>query len=145
MNPTRQHTLTKQDLEVIRSFVLPIQMNVPLADNPKAVTVVLLMLTTGMIEHTHFGTPEPTKDLAFESDESGYGLALFQQINELQGVEAAAITYLRYLRTGRHDIELNHPALTKDAKSEVLGKAPKSWSFETLLRKFGSFLDRCLS
>lgn len=144
MNPSRQHTLSEQDYEVIRSFILPIQQNIPLADNPKQVTVVLLMLTCGMIEHTHFGTNEPTQDFTFDSDDSGYGLNLFQSVSEVQGVEAAALAYLRYLRTGRTDIVLDHEALTRHGKDEIIEKAPSKWRPESMLLRFSRWLTRIL-
>jgi hypothetical protein len=99
MNPTRQHTLTKQDHAVIRSFILPIQLNIPMADNPKAVTTVLLMLACGMAEHVHFNTPLP-QDATFESDDLGYGMELFQSIAKQGDIRAAAAAYLHYLTTG---------------------------------------------
>lgn len=143
-NPTRQHTLSEQDLEIVKSFILPIQLNIPLANNPKAVTTVLLMLTCGMLEHTHFGTNAPTQDITFDSDDAGYGLQLFQEVTELQGIESAAVKYLRYLRTGRTDMEVLKDEVVSQTRQDIISKAPKVWWFERFLRWINSKLNKYL-
>lgn len=142
-NPTRQHNLTNQDLEVIKSFALPIQLNVPLADNPKEVTTVLLMMTCGMLEHTHFGTNPPAQDMTFESDEAGYGLELFLNVAEFSDIEQAATKYLHYLRTGRYDGDMMEDE-TRKTRQEILNGAPKRNFLSRSLYRFSVFLDRIL-
>lgn len=128
-----QSNLTPTDLEVIKSFLLPIQLNIPESDNPKLVTTVLLMATCGMIEHIHFGTPYAS-DASFESDEYGYGMELFTScINETGDVREAAIKYLHYLNTGRTDAVVEKPSTQTPGKNIP-------W-YKTILLKLINFLN----
>lgn len=137
---TGRYALTEQDLEVVRSFLLPIQLNIPLSDNPKIVSTVLLMAACGMIEHTHFGTPAPT-DATFESDDAGYGMRLFQEVVELQGIEPAAVKYLRYLRTCKTD-EYELPVGDTRTREEIMNMRPKMSVIGKVLRHISRWIDR---
>ena len=100
LHPLEERNLTDNDYEIIRSFILPIQQNIPLADNPDKVTTVLLMLTCGMIENVHFGTVFPD-DASFDSQTTSWGFELFSNVNTNEDIQRAALSYLIYLREGR--------------------------------------------
>jgi len=100
LHPMEKTTLTNQDLEVIRSFILPIQQNIPLADNPKKVCTVLMMITCGMIENVHFGSVFP-QEATFTGDGESRGFELFSEVNTTDEIQRAAISYLFYLRDRR--------------------------------------------
>lgn len=131
----RENILTEQDLAIVRSFILPIQQNIPLADNPKHVTTVLLMLACGMSEHVHFGT-KMVEDATFESDELGYGMKLFQDISAEGDILHAAISYVHYLNTGE----------TRDFH-EIIGQSKstiKKPAKQSIWVRFVGFMERLM-
>lgn len=92
-----QHNLSDKDYEIVRSILLPIQGNIPIADNKRGVTMVLLMATCAAIEHAHFDTPM-LQDATFEPHEDIMGLEIFsREVNQKGDVKKASAIYLDYL------------------------------------------------
>lgn len=99
-HPLQQDNLTDKDLSIVRSLIALVMDGIPLTDNPKIVTTVLMMMACAITEHVHFGTSRPnTVDMI--SEPSGKGFDLFSSVNDRGDIKEAAMQYLHYLNTGQ--------------------------------------------
>jgi len=92
------NTLTDNDLEIVKSFLLPIQ-SIPFnGDNTRNICIVLAMATFSMCEHVYFGTG---------TGDAGFGDNNLEKLNEClqnRNVEEGVIKYFRYLHNGDETI-----------------------------------------